>query len=72
MRRLDDHEGIRVDALHELLELREDHGGNTVIRRHEDRLLLYEVGKQELTDVDTREALTDLVASQSAGKAKEV
>ena len=48
------------------------HGGNTVIRRHEDRLLLYEVGKQELTDVDTREALTDLVASQSAGKAKEV
>lgn len=56
----------------ELLELREDHGGNTVIRRHEDRLLLYEVGKQELTDVDTREALTDLVASQSAGKAKEV
>lgn len=44
----------------ELLELREDHGGNTVIRRHEDRLRLVEVQKTELTDVDTRTALRDL------------
>lgn len=48
----------------ELLALREDHGGNTVIRRHEDRLLLYEVNARELTDVDTREALSDLLAAQ--------
>ena len=44
----------------ELLELREDHGGNTVIRRHEDRLRLVEAQKPELTDVDTRTALRDL------------
>lgn len=56
----------------ELLDLDEDHGGNTVIRRHEDRLLLYEVDPHELTDVDTREALSDLVASQNSGKSKEV
>ncbi len=44
----------------ELIALREDHGGNTVIRAHEDALLLYEVDKQELTDVDTPQALQDL------------
>ena len=41
----------------ELLELREDHGGNTVIRRHEEALILLEVPAEELTDVDTPEAL---------------
>ena len=41
----------------ELLELREDHGGNTVIRRHEEDLVLLEVPEEELTDVDTPEAL---------------
>ncbi len=41
----------------ELLELREDHGGNTVIRRHEEDLVLLEAAEQELTDVDTRSAL---------------
>ena len=41
----------------ELLELREDHGGNTVIRRHEESLILLEVPAEELTDVDTPEAL---------------
>ena len=45
----------------ELLALREDHGGNTVIRAHEDALLLYEVDKRELTDVDTPRALRDLM-----------
>ena len=44
----------------ELLELREDHGGNTVIRRHEDDLLLYEVDARQLTDVDTPAALKTL------------
>ena len=44
----------------ELRELREDHGGNSVIRRHEDELLLYEVPASQLTDVDTPEALHDL------------
>ena len=47
----------------ELSELREDHGGNTVIRRHEDRLRLVEAQKFELTDVDTRTALKDLADS---------
>ena len=45
----------------ELIALREDHGGNTVIRAHEDALRLYEVDKQELTDVDTPQALEDLM-----------
>lgn len=44
----------------ELIALREDRGGNTVIRAHEDALRLYEVDKQELTDVDTPRALRDL------------
>lgn len=44
----------------ELMELREDHGGNTVIRRHEEDLVLLEVQEDELTDVDTPEALEKL------------
>lgn len=44
----------------ELMALDEDHGGNTVIRRYPDRLLTVEVAKEELTDVDTREALEAL------------
>ena len=45
----------------ELMELREDHGGNTVIRRHEESLVLLEVPEEELTDVDTRSALEELI-----------
>ena len=45
----------------ELMELREDHGGNTVIRRHEEFLVLAEAGAEELTDVDTRSALEALL-----------
>lgn len=41
----------------ELLALREDHGGSSVIRRHEAELLLYEVPARELEDADTRQAL---------------
>lgn len=44
----------------ELMELREDHGGNTVIRRHEEDLVLLEVEAQELTDVDTPQALKEI------------
>ena len=44
----------------ELRELREDHGGNTVIRRHEEDLVLLEVPEEELADVDTRSALKEL------------
>ena len=42
------------------MELREDHGGNTVIRRHEEDLVLLEVEAQELTDVDTPQALKEI------------
>ncbi len=48
------------EFFHELMELREDHGGNTVIRRHDERLMLVEVAKNELTDIDTPCALNDL------------
>ena len=44
----------------ELLALRGDHGGNVVIRAHEEKLLLVEVGKEELTDCDTPQALEAL------------
>ena len=44
----------------ELLELTEDHGGNTVIRRHQGDLRLLEVPEEELTDVDTPQALARL------------
>ena len=40
-----------------LMDLTEDRGGNQVIRQHPDALLLMETEKQELTDVDTPEAL---------------
>ena len=43
-----------------LMALQEDHGGNTVIRAHPERLLTVEVPKAELTDVDTPKALADL------------
>ena len=48
----------------ELLELREDHGGNTVIRRHEADLLLLDVPAEELHDVDTAQALEELIAEE--------
>ena len=44
----------------ELLDLREDHGGNTVIRRHEEDLILLETAAEELTDIDTPKALEEL------------
>jgi len=44
----------------ELLALTADHGGSAVIRAHPERLLTVEIGKAELTDVDTPEALAAL------------
>lgn len=51
----------------ELLELTEDRGGNAVIRRHEEGLVLLEVDARELTDVDTPEALRSLTAELGSG-----
>ena len=47
----------------ELMALTEDHGGNQVIRRHPEALLLLETVPQELTDVDTPEALKKILNS---------
>ena len=44
----------------ELLALQGDHGGNQVIRRHEEDLLFWEVPAPELTDVDTPQVLAQL------------
>ena len=44
----------------ELFALLDDHGGSAVIRAHPDRLLTVEIGKEELTDVDTPQALEAL------------
>lgn len=46
----------------DLLALREDHGGSSVIRRREEDLLLYECPAQELEDADTRQALLSMEA----------
>ena len=51
----------------ELLELTGDRGGNAVIRRHEEDLVLLEVDARELTDVDTPEALRSLTAELGSG-----
>jgi len=48
----------------ELTELTGDTGGSSVIRRHEDRLLLFEVPAAELHDVDTVEALAAVSADK--------
>lgn len=44
----------------ELLALTEDHGGSTVIRAHPERFLPVEVAQEQLTDVDTPQALETL------------
>lgn len=44
----------------ELLALRGDHGGSSVIRAHEEELLLVETDGAELFDCDTQEALEAL------------
>ena len=50
----------------ELMQLREDHGGNTVIRAHPEALRTVEIEKAELTDVDTPKALHDLKIQEAA------
>ena len=53
--------GMRLEEITaKLLELTEDHGGSTVIRRHQGDLRLLEVPEEELTDVDTLQALARL------------
>lgn len=61
------HEGVRGNPclfpsrfFPDLLALTEDHGGNTVIRQHEEDLLLFEAPERELIDVDDRKALENL------------
>ena len=44
----------------ELLALTEDHGGSTVIRAHPERFLPVEIAQEQLTDVDTPQALKAL------------
>ena len=41
----------------ELCALEGDRGGSSVIRRHEDALLLVEADEHELFDCDTKQAL---------------
>lgn len=48
----------------ELCALHGDTGGTAVIRRHPERLLLVEVAQDELTDVDTAQALHALSEKQ--------
>ncbi len=43
-----------------LLSLSGDRGGNQIIRENEDRLLLVEIHKNELTDVDTKDTLEEI------------
>lgn len=44
----------------ELMALEGDRGGGAVIRQHEEDLILWEVPQQELSDVDTQEAMRSL------------
>lgn len=50
----------------ELCALTGDTGGSAVIRRHESDLLLFEVGEEELTDVDTKAILEKLNAQTAS------
>lgn len=61
------HDGVRGNPclfpaafFPELMALQEDHGGSTIIRHHEDLVVLYETAAEELTDVDTPVALEEL------------
>ena len=48
------------------MALTEDHGGSSVIRRHQVDLALLEVDARELYDVDTVQALEELTRKQLA------
>ncbi len=49
----------------ELQSLQGDRGGNCVIRRHEERLVLIEFEEQELFDIDTPAALREIGEKRS-------
>lgn len=66
------HDGIRGnpnlfprELYPSLLALRGDQGGNRVIRANEDRLLLVEIHKNELSDVDTKDALEEICRNRA-------
>ena len=66
------HDGVRgnpclfpASLFPELTALEGDHGGSAVIRRHPDLLLLVEAPPQELTDVDTPQALEVLTGEKT-------
>lgn len=49
----------------ELYNLREDHGGSTIIRLHEDKLKIFEAQHpDELSDIDTKEDLEKLEGTE--------
>ena len=61
------HEGVRgspnlfpKDFFPALSSLQGDRGGKGIIRANEDRLLLVEIHKNELADVDTKDALAEI------------
>ena len=63
------HDGVRGNPclfparfFPELLALTGDRGGSAVIRNHPDDLLLMEVPAEELSDVDTPEAMKQLIS----------
>lgn len=65
------HDGVRgnpclfpASLFPELTALEGDHGGSAVIRHHPDLLLLVEAPPQELTDVDTPQALEVLTGEK--------
>lgn len=65
------HDGVRgnpclfpASLFPDLTALEGDHGGSAVIRRHPDLLLLVEAPPQELTDVDTPQALEVLTGEK--------
>lgn len=64
------HNGIRgnpcifpAEYFGELKKLTEDNGGSSIIRQHEDKLLLVEVSEIELSDIDTKEDLKKLIST---------
>ena len=58
------HNGVRgnpcvfpAGLFSELMSLQGDRGGSTILRRHEDSLVLVDAPERELSDVDTEQAL---------------
>ena len=54
----------------ELCALEADRGGSSVIRRHENVLLLVEAGERELFDCDTKQAL-EILKGNASGRLRQ-